>query len=156
MKQDEHNTSLGCSSCHGGHSFDLKQAAVESCSRCHGDQHTKAYKNSPHSKLWQQQANGLIEAGRGVSCASCHMPRLTSRREGYERVLVQHNQNFNLRPNEKMLRDVCMQCHGYQFSVSALADETLINNNFAGKPTLVIKSVEMAVERERNKKAKDS
>ncbi len=153
MKDDQHNTILGCSTCHGGHSFNLKQAATESCLECHDDQHTRAYKTSAHYELWQQEVAGELNEGKGVSCASCHMPRLITKQKGYQRVLVQHNQNFNLRPNEKMLRDVCMQCHGYEFSVNALADEALINNNFAGKPNVVIESVDMAIKREREKKA---
>ena len=38
----------------------------------------------------------------GVSCATCHLPRI----EGDQGVWVNHDQNANLRPNETMAREV--------------------------------------------------
>ena len=73
-------------------------------------------------------------------------------------VVVEHNQNLNLRPNEKMIRGVCLNCQGLAFSIDALADRELVSNAFAGKPRVRIESVEMALIRERKKaeeKAKD-
>ena len=58
--------------------------------------------------------------------------------------MVQHNQNANLVPNEKMIRPVCMQCHGLGFSIDSLADKQLIENNFQGKPGIHIQSLDMA------------
>ena len=69
--------------------------------------------------------------------------------QGHERVLVQHNQNANLRPNEKMLREVCQDCHGLPFALDALADPALIRNNFKGAPAQHVPSVDMALERAR-------
>jgi hypothetical protein len=60
-------------------------------------------------------------------------------------VRVQHNQNANLRPNEKMIREVCMHCHGLGFSIDALADPKLVEANFRGSPARHIQSIEMAV-----------
>jgi hypothetical protein len=60
---------------------------------------------------------------------------------------VQHNQSDTLRPNEKMLRSVCLSCHGLQFSLDALADHELIENNFSGKPTVRVQSLDMAARR---------
>ena len=66
-------------------------------------------------------------------------------------VVVNHNQNANLTPNEKMLRTVCLQCHGLQFSMDALADRNLILSNFSGRPSEkhpgITWSVDSAVER---------
>jgi hypothetical protein len=67
---------------------------------------------------------------------------------GSKRVTVQHNQNWNLRPNEKMIRPVCMQCHSLSFSIDALADKALIENNFTGQPSVHIESIDWAVKRE--------
>lgn len=62
-------------------------------------------------------------------------------------VATQHNQNKNLRPNEKMLRSVCLHCHSLEFSIDALADKNLIANNFTGTPGVHIRSIDMAKKR---------
>jgi formate-dependent nitrite reductase cytochrome c552 subunit len=140
---------LSCTSCHSAHRFDTKKAAVEACSGCHRDGHTAAYEGSPHHALWKKELAGELPPGSGVSCASCHMPRDEYRVPGTDakRMLVQHNQSDNLRPNEKMIRPVCMSCHGLGFSIDALADEKLIAGNFAGKPRAHIQSIDMVAKR---------
>lgn len=85
---------------------------------------------------------------QAVSCATCHLPRETRRVKGHEKVWVNHNQNHNLRPNEKMIRSVCMDCHGLGFAIDALADQDLIQRNFTGRPAERIPSIEMAIKRE--------
>jgi len=150
MKADSHDKSLTCNSCHASHRDNTKTAAVEACLSCHNDQHTLAYKTSPHYALWQQELAGTLPKGSGVSCSSCHLPRETIRDQGHERIIVQHNQNDYLRPNEKMVRPVCLQCHGLEFTLSALADDALIERNFTGQPDKTVASVEMALKRERS------
>ena len=86
-----------------------------------------------------------------MSCANCHFPRKQIRMQGIERVLIEHNQNNNLRPNQKMIRSVCMNCHGYGFSLDSLSDAELIINNFMGKPSKQSEVPEM-VARELHKK----
>ena len=49
-------------------------------------------------------------------------------------------------PNEKMIRSVCLNFHGLQFSLDSLADANLIKANFKGKPTKRIASLEMIKE----------
>jgi formate-dependent nitrite reductase cytochrome c552 subunit len=115
---------------------------------CHKDDHTLAYKKSKHFELVQQELEGLITRGSGVTCATCHLPRVRQKHNGSERTVVQHNQNRNLRPNEKMIREVCMNCHGLGFSIDALADLKLIATNFQGKPSQHIESIQMAKIRE--------
>lgn len=71
--------------------------------------------------------------------------------------IVQHNQNDTLKPNEKMLRPVCMNCHGLGYGINALADESLIKNNFSGPPTVEVESMKLAEKRmleDREKKKK--
>ena len=75
------------------------------------------------------------------------MPRQAVKRNGETIWQVQHNQNDNLRPNEKMIRPVCMQCHSLAFSIDALADEKLILNNFNGAASKHIPSIDWALER---------
>lgn len=84
-----------------------------------------------------------------MTCATCHLPRVEHRDLEFDikRTLVQHNQNDTLRPNEKMLRPVCLSCHGLQFSIDALADTALIQRNFRGVPMAHVQSLEMARDR---------
>lgn len=123
MKPEAAHRRLSCNSCHQPHRYDRQFAAWQACIQCHDDAHTRNYQGSRHYQLWQ-------ETGVGVSCATCHMPRVE--RDGV--VVVNHNQNDNLTPNEKMLRNVCTNCHGMQFAVDALADRALIRANFNGRP----------------------
>ncbi|MFC6632477.1 cytochrome c3 family protein [Microbulbifer taiwanensis] len=116
---------LSCASCHSPHETDLQFAAVEACLGCHSDEHSLAFKESAHFKSWSAGADD------GVSCASCHLPR---ERHG-ERVVVNHNQNHNLRPNDKML-PVCLNCHGAEFALAALSDRKLIAHNFNRRPAV--------------------
>jgi formate-dependent nitrite reductase cytochrome c552 subunit len=122
---------------------------VDACLTCHNDRHSVAYKQSSHYALWQKELKGEGPAGSGVSCATCHLPRVEFRTpDDVKRVLVQHNQNDSLRPNEKMIRPVCMNCHSLKDSIDALADRKLIARNFAGKPAAHIRGIEMALARE--------
>jgi formate-dependent nitrite reductase cytochrome c552 subunit len=147
MKREAAHRELSCVSCHGAHTFDTRTAAVESCLSCHNDQHSLAYQKSKHFELWQSELKGAAPAGSGVSCATCHLPRESVGEADDVRVLAQHNQNLNLRPNEKMIRSVCLDCHGLAFSIDALADKALVQANFAGSPKRHIESIDMALKR---------
>jgi hypothetical protein len=148
MKAAAAHRELSCTSCHGAHEFDTRQAAVESCLSCHNGDHSLAYKNSPHFRLWQDEVSGKGPENSGVSCATCHLPRETHRDGDDVRVLVQHNQNANLRPNEKMIRTVCLDCHGLGFSIDALADVALVRTNFNGRSAAHIESIDLALKRQ--------
>lgn len=149
MKASAHDRELTCQSCHGAHRYDSTAATVEACLSCHDDQHSLAYEGSAHADLWEAEQRGQSPAGSGVSCASCHMPRID--RDYFWGTFthneVQHNQSANLRPNEKMIRDVCLNCHGLEFTLDALADPSLIRNNFSTPPTVHVESVDLARER---------
>jgi hypothetical protein len=148
MKADASDRTLGCNSCHGAHDFDRRKAAVEACLGCHDDEHSKAYEASPHSRLWQAEMAGDAPEGSGVSCASCHMPRIeVESAYGESRVVATHNQNLTLQPNEKMIRPVCLSCHGLAFAIDALADFELIASNFTGQPSGHVPSMDWVVER---------
>ena len=83
------------------------------------------------------------------------MPRTTVEdEEGLERVVTNHNQNDNLRPNEKMARSVCLDCHGLQFTLDALADPALIRRNFSGPSAVHVESIEWVVKRRKEREAK--
>ena len=139
----------GCNSCHSAHTFDRQQAASERCLSCHADQHSLAFMTSPHGLLWKKELLGEIPSGEGVSCATCHMPKLSEKTDGTVIVHIEHNQNANLRPNEKMIRPVCMQCHSLEFSIDALADHELIRSNFNRRPKEHIPSIDWALKRDK-------
>lgn len=147
---------VDCMSCHAAHTFDVKEAAVESCLSCHADEHSLAYKDSPHYALWQKELSGELPEGSGVSCASCHMPRVEMDvNDWMSRIVVNHNQNATLVPNEKMLRPACLHCHGLEFSINAISDSALIKNNFKGRPSFKTKSVDFAKEDQRRHEQKN-
>jgi mono/diheme cytochrome c family protein len=135
MVPESHGKELGCTSCHGAHDSKTAKAQVEACLSCHNDDHSRAFKQSPHFALWESEQAGRVKAGEGVSCATCHMPRENvPQATGKPRIVAAHNQNMNLRPNEKMARNVCLDCHGLEFTLNALADRALIQRNFSGRP----------------------
>ena len=134
---------LDCGTCHRPHDVDTAQASVEACASCHDDDHTRAYFDSPHHRLWREELAGQASPGTGVSCATCHMPITEVR----GRTMANHNQNDNLRPNEKMVRPVCLDCHGLGFSLNALADAKLMERNFTGTPSVRVDSLEWAARR---------
>ena len=140
---EAHGQDLTCNTCHAPHTVDLAFSAVEACTSCHADTHTQSYKDSPHFALWTAELAGNADPGTGVSCATCHMPQ--SKRKGV--VTTNHNQNDSLRPNEKMIRPVCMDCHSLEFSIDALADADLVERNFSGKPDRHIESIDWALRR---------
>lgn len=134
--KDTNSSSLGCNSCHKAHAFETRFASVEACISCHNDQHTQNYKMSKHYELYEMQND------KGVSCATCHMPKVEMDSQGIQGTRIQHNQNDTLRPNEKMIRPVCLNCHGLQFSLNALADKALIERNFNGLPNIHVESLD--------------
>ncbi|MEO0861037.1 MAG: cytochrome c3 family protein [Pseudomonadota bacterium] len=144
---DLHAEALGqdltCATCHAPHKQDLTFAATGACLTCHSDDHSLAYEGSPHHGLTLAEAAGDLPPGAGVTCATCHMPQSEPRGA----VLTNHNQNDTLRPNEKMIRPVCMSCHSLEFSIDALADADLVRRNFRGKPNRHVESIDWAVNR---------
>jgi predicted CXXCH cytochrome family protein len=143
LKPEAHGETLTCSTCHAPHRQDLGFAAVGACVSCHDDDHSRAYEGSPHHLLWQAELAGDLPPGSGVTCATCHMPKTKSAKA----ITTNHNQNDTLRPNEKMIRPVCAECHGLGFAIDALADPALIANNFSGQPDRHVESIDWAVNR---------
>lgn len=144
---------LTCNSCHAPHAYDTKKAAADACMSCHDDGHTRAYEASPHASLWRAELAGTGPAGSGVSCATCHLPR-SARYDADDNLVVsvEHNQNANLRPNDKMIRTVCLDCHGMPVVLDALADRALIDRNFDGPPGVHVESIDLILKRAAAKK----
>ena len=164
----------GCSSCHTGHDMVPQTAALDSCLGCHADEHSVNFLSSPHAKLGASVISSETQFfSESVTCATCHLPRVLENKPGHHvgmenlrkldktnqsdwsqilakkgmKIRVDHNQNNNLRPNEKMIRSVCMACHSLEFSIDALADEALIKSNFNGQPGQHVPSVDWATDR---------
>ena len=154
MQSKAHGREIGCNSCHPAHRFETARAQVGACLGCHDDRHSRAYIGSPHHKLWLAEINGVGAKGTGVSCATCHMPRRgVEDASGAYVTVANHNQNENLRPNEKMIRSVCAECHGLRFAIDALADTELAKRNYSGKPSVHIESIDWAKKRISEKEA---
>jgi len=151
MKDSAAHKSLDCSSCHTSHSYDRQFASFQACIQCHDDEHTRSYQNSAHFRLWQSEVDGNSPANTGVSCATCHLP---AHKIG-DHHGINHNQNANLTPNDKMLRSVCMNCHGLQFSMDSLADTDGIKNNFSHSSTERHPSIDWSVNAAVNKGKED-
>jgi formate-dependent nitrite reductase cytochrome c552 subunit len=127
---------------------------VQSCLSCHADRHSLAFKASPHYALWQKETKGELPPGSGVSCATCHMPRIKfDVSDWMSRIMVEHNQSAVQSPNSKMIRPSCGHCHGQGFSMDALADEALIERNFKGRTQVHVDSMDLARE---DKKRRDA
>lgn len=150
LKQDSihAHSQLNCATCHDPHSVDIRKASVNACLNCHNDQHSNNYKNSMHARLWEAGGSGGMSES-GASCATCHMPR--HRSDNNAPPYVDHNQNNTLRPNEKMIRSVCMDCHGLQFSLDSLADPKVILSNFSIRSTNRVVSVDLSMEKLKRK-----
>jgi hypothetical protein len=145
MKDSAAHRELTCSSCHGSHRFDTRTAAVESCLECHDDRHSLAYEGTTHHDLWLAELAGDADHGSGVSCATCHMPRVdVDVSDWVTRKVVEHNQSATLSPNSKMIRPACLHCHGLGFSIDALADTVLIERNFNAHPSIEVDSIALA------------
>lgn len=141
MRSEVAHQTLDCSSCHSAHRYDTVTAAVESCLKCHSDQHSLAYVGSPHHQQWKQAVVSGDHA-RGVSCATCHMPRERTGTGDEVRTRVVHDQNAYLRPRETMVRAACLDCHGLGFALDAIADDQLVERNFTGRPAHHLDSLE--------------
>ncbi|MEL6555167.1 MAG: hypothetical protein AAFQ63_17135 [Cyanobacteria bacterium J06621_11] len=79
-----------------------------------------------------------------VTCATCHMPR-TAQKKGDGSLLVQvnHNNTYTLKPQDRMVGEVCMNCHGVEYGYNSIFDDELVEANFDRPPTLEHPSFEL-------------
>jgi predicted CXXCH cytochrome family protein len=143
MRPGAAHRAVTCGTCHTPHALDVSSAAVEACESCHADDHTRAYRGSPHFALWQLERQGIGSRGSGVSCATCHLPRVFNEDGGTRSLHADHDQSRNLRPSEEMALEVCDSCHGLPFSLAALADPLLIRSNFTGRPAAHLAGIDL-------------
>jgi hypothetical protein len=146
MKKSAAHQTMTCASCHEKEEArSPTHSSLEACEKCHADEHTKSYRNSKHYEFLEREMARKVASGSGVTCATCHMPKKRSEEGEW---FTNHNQNDSLRPNEKMIRAACSECHGLPFAIDALADDELVRSNFSGQPTAHVMSVDYALARD--------
>ena len=137
MRPEAADVELDCNVCHSAHRAETTFAAADACLQCHADTHSRAWESTAHAALWRDEpAHGGPLAGTGVSCATCHLP-------AGENGKVEHNQNATLEPREKMVRRVCLNCHGLGFTLDALADPGGVDQCYGQPPPATVDSLQM-------------
>ena len=142
MKAEALNKPMNCNACHDVHSVNTRHAAVEACLSCHNDTHSLNYKNSQHAKLLFAEGQLPRPSEQSTTCATCHLPRQTVE-GGESRVIVNHNNTFTLKPRDRMVKEVCMNCHGMEYAYNSIFDDALVESNFARPPTQTLETLEM-------------
>jgi len=143
MQPDAMSQQMTCNSCHDVHSVNTVQAAVDSCLGCHSDNHSLNYGNSRHADLFAADRNLPRPSANSVSCATCHLPRHESGSGDNAVTLVNHNNTYTLLPRDRMVKDVCMNCHGMEYSYNSIFDDDLVEANFDAPPTLALETFEL-------------
>ena len=147
MRPEAGSSELGCNACHGAHRYDTRQAAAQACLACHADEHSLAYTGTAHARAWQAELEGRAPAGSGVSCATCHLPRVVHGAGPRATISVLHDQSANLRPASRMAREVCQHCHGLEFALDVLFDPAQAAGCYDTPPTVRHGSPDMVRDR---------
>ncbi|MEM9904648.1 MAG: cytochrome c3 family protein [Cyanobacteria bacterium P01_D01_bin.44] len=144
MKHDAFQKQMTCNACHNVHSIDTVQASVDACLTCHNDTHSLNYKNSKHAELFAAEGELPRPGATAVTCATCHLPRIsTSSSEETAVVKVNHNNTYTLKPQDRMVGDVCMNCHGVEYAYNSIFDAELVEANFDRPPTLELETFDL-------------
>ncbi|MDJ0681159.1 MAG: hypothetical protein QNJ18_14975 [Xenococcaceae cyanobacterium MO_167.B52] len=151
MKESAMDLQMSCNTCHDVHAVNTSQAAVDSCLTCHNDTHSLNYKNSPHAQIVNLASLPRPDQ-KAVTCATCHLPR----EKVGNSILVNHNNTYVLLPRDRMVRDVCINCHGVEHAYNSIFDDNLVESNFAQPPTLKMQTFQLVrdFEKKRSGKAK--
>ncbi len=144
MKAAAHTMTMTCATCHDPHSVNTQVAATDSCLACHNDTHSLNYYESPHGQSYLEQVNLPRPSAEVVSCATCHLPRQVEGRGEQTTTMVNHNNTYTLKPRDRMVKEVCMNCHGMEFSYNSIFDDELVETNFSHAPELDLETLQMA------------
>lgn len=137
MKREAFDQQMTCNACHNVHSVNTMQAAVDSCLTCHNDTHSLNYENSKHAKAVFASQPLPRPGSASVTCATCHLPRIAHKSaEGIPMAKVNHNNTYTLKPRNRMVGEVCMNCHGVEYGYNSIFDDELVEANFDRPPTL--------------------
>jgi len=144
MKVSAHDEMMTCNTCHDVHTVSTLPASVDSCLSCHDDAHSRNYQNSKHAELFRAEGSLPRPSSQAVTCATCHLPRQDLAQPGeMSKVMVNHNNTLTLKPRDRMVSEVCMNCHGMEFSYNSIFDDALVELNFARPPQQDLKTLEM-------------
>ncbi len=148
MKHEAFDKQMNCNACHDVHTVNTVQASVDACLTCHNDNHSLNYENSKHAKdvfaTLKENPELPRPGAEAVTCATCHLPRTAQKKgDGSLFVNVNHNNTYTLKPADRMVGDVCMNCHGLEYSYNSIFDEELVEANFDRPPTLSHESFDL-------------
>ena len=154
MNNSAFDQQMNCNTCHDAHSVNTFTAASDSCLTCHNDSHSLNYKKSKHFELVASEGILPRPSSDSVTCATCHLPR---EKHG-ETIYVNHNNTYNLLPRDRMVKDVCINCHGMEYAYNSIFDDELVTENFARPPTLKLETFDLirAFEKKRSSQGKGS
>lgn len=154
MKDSAFDTSMGCNTCHDVHQLDTFKASVDSCLQCHNDAHSLNYGDSKHGSQFAASVRLPRPSPDLVTCATCHLPRTVN--ENTNSVFVNHNNTYNLLPRDRMVKEVCMNCHGLEYSYNSIFDDDLIEGNFHHPPQQDLETLKLVRALEKQRTASDS
>ncbi len=137
------NQAMTCGTCHDVHTVNTVTAAVDSCLGCHSDTHSLNYEKSQHAQLFAADRDLPRPSGSSVSCATCHLPRHAMTQGEQTLTQVNHNNTYTLLPRDRMVQEVCMNCHGVEYSYNSIFDDDLVEANFDRPPTLTLETFEL-------------
>ena len=141
---------MNCNTCHNVHTVNTYEASVDSCLTCHSDNHSLNYRNSPHAKVFQEIGILPRPNSDSVTCATCHLPREVSG----DSVLVNHNNTYTLKPRDRMVKEVCMNCHGVEHAFNSIFDDELVEANFARPPNRELPTFQLVRDLEKKRSSK--
>ena len=143
MQHDAMQKQMNCNACHNVHSANTVEASVDACLTCHNDNHSLNYQNSRHAELFAASKELPRPSPGAVSCSTCHLPRVTHVQGENAVVKVNHNNTYNLKPQDRMVGDVCMNCHGLEYGYNSIFDPELVEANFDRPPTLEMQTFDL-------------
>lgn len=143
MQSDAKDLQMTCNSCHDVHSVKTVPASTDACLTCHSDNHSLNYQNSKHSELFEADRALPRPSDESVSCATCHLPRYSQEAGDGTITHVNHNNTYTLLPRDRMVKEVCMNCHGVEYSYNSIFDDDLVEANFDKAPTQDMETFEL-------------
>ena len=143
MKAEAHTLQMNCNACHDVHSANTLQASVDACLTCHNDTHSLNYENSTHAEMFAADRSLPRPSETSVSCATCHLPRHDVQSGQDTFTFVNHNNTYNLLPRDRMVQEVCMNCHGVEYSYNSIFDDALVEANFDKAPSQSLETFDL-------------